>query len=63
MLGPCVGGFSPISFQKLLGFVNLCCQVGAAAAIGMIQHHQRPVVFPDLFLRNLAFAVNATLDW
>ena len=39
MLGPIVGRLSTISLEKFLGFVDLRCQVGTAASIGMIQHH------------------------
>lgn len=37
-------------FQKLLGFINLCCQVWASSTIRVVQHHERAVVLANLLL-------------
>jgi hypothetical protein len=46
-----------ILLEELLGLVDLCGQIGTAAAVGVVQEHQRPVGFADLVLGDGGFAV------
>lgn len=44
-------------FQQLFGLVDLCSEVRATAAIGMIQQHELTVLFTDDVARESAFTV------
>jgi hypothetical protein len=39
-------GLLTVLLEKLFGLVDFRCQVGAATAIRVIQHHESPVVLP-----------------
>lgn len=51
-----MGRGSAIFLQKLFRFVDFRREVGTPASIGVVQHHERAVIFADAFFGHLALA-------
>lgn len=50
-------------FEELFGFVDLCCQVRATAAVGVVEQHELAVLLGNLVLGQSALTVNEEINW